>query len=219
MHERGDAEPRLALEPPLLAPQPCCTLRRFDRTGAVHPGVDARCRGASPHAGLPTPSAPQPSRPASARRARPDRPSTPRFGRASPRGSSAHAAHEPAAKLRAWPPRHPSQNHHFHFSRKTRHQAHVAPRRAAARIGARARSSLDRTGQSPRRSGARIAEEDQRRDHRQRGERQHLGGVHRVLGRERLHPERQGEGRLVVQEEQRQQVGCSSFRRRRECRS
>src|SRR5450759_2600931 len=64
-------------------------------------------------------------------------------------------------------------------------------------------SALDRSRQAADDATLEEAEEDQRRDHRQRRERQDLGGVDRVLRRERLHAERQGVRALVVEDEQR----------------
>src|SRR5665647_3804180 len=67
-------------------------------------------------------------------------------------------------------------------------------------------SALDRSRQAADDATLEETEEDQRRDHRQRRERQDLGGVDRVLRRERLHAQRQGKRVLVVEDEQRQQV-------------
>src|SRR3954468_17216432 len=68
------------------------------------------------------------------------------------------------------------------------------------------RSSFDRAGETTDDAAFEHAEEHQRRDHRQRGEREHLRSVDRVLRCERLHAQRQGESVLAVQDEQRQQV-------------
>src|SRR3954468_13360865 len=67
-------------------------------------------------------------------------------------------------------------------------------------------SPFDRAGEPTDDAAFEHAEEHQGRDHRQRGEREHLRGVDRVLRRKGLHAQRQGESVLVVQDEQRQQV-------------
>src|SRR5215203_5913626 len=79
------------------------------------------------------------------------------------------------------------------------------PGSVAGRLS-RGSSAFDRTGEPADDAAFEQAEEHQSRNHRQRGEREHLCGVDRVLRREGLHAEGQGKGVLVVQDEQRQQV-------------
>ncbi len=76
----------------------------------------------------------------------------------------------------------------------------------ASRSRTPARSTFHRSGQAADDPALEQAEEDQRGDHRQGRERQDLGRVHRVLRREGLHAEGQREGRLPIQDEQRQEV-------------
>src|SRR5215207_1234646 len=77
-------------------------------------------------------------------------------------------------------------------------------------------SAFDRTGKPADDAAFEQAEEHQCRDHRQRGERQHLCGVNRELRRESLHAKGQSKGVLVVQDEQRQQVAVPAREKRQD---
>ena len=169
--DRGDAQPGLLLQPPLLGPEPARTLDRVDRSGAV----DAR----------------EVSDAVSGRVL-----VLRRVGHlARHRGDDLVALVDPVAdELRQL----------LLEGHRSRTGPARGPRPAEVR-GCHAQPLTAPVSPPTMRRSNRL-KNDQGGDHRQRREREHLGGVDGVLRRERLHAERQRVVRLVVQDEQGKEV-------------